>query len=367
METIKVNLAERGYPIWIGRHLLERLADMLADNWHGKQLIVITQELLAEQYGRKFIGALKASGFNAVLLLVPAGEKAKTLEQVENIYQQLVDLNCDKETLLIALGGGTVGDVTGFVAATYLRGIAYIQVPTTLLAMVDSAIGGKTGVNLPQGKNLVGAIHQPQAVAIAPGFLKSLPKREIVSGLAEVLKYGAIRDREFWFYLAANLDAIIALNQKPLLDTIRKSCAIKAGIVVQDEHEQDLRRILNFGHTVGHALENLSGYGQLTHGEAVALGMLCAGEISHRRGFINDDDWQSLSTTLRRLPLPELPSFASVKVLEVIRRDKKVRSGRLHKKVRSGRLHFVLLEGLGKAVIVDDVTDEEIIQSLEVL
>ncbi len=358
METIKVNLAKCGYPIWIDRHLLERLPDMLADNWHGKQLIVITQDLLAKQYGQELIVALNKSGFKTAQLLLPAGENTKTLQQVDNIYQQLVDLNCDKETLLIALGGGTVGDVTGFVAATFLRGIAYIQVPTTLLAMVDSAIGGKTGVNLPQGKNLVGAIHQPVAVAVDPAVLATLPRREIASGLAEVLKYGAIWDREFWFYLAANLDAIIALNQEPLLETIRKSCAIKAGIVGQDEYEQDLRRILNFGHTVGHALENLSGYGIFTHGEAVAFGMLCAGEISRQRGFINDDDWQSISKTLRRLPLPELPGFVSAKLLEVIRRDKKV---------RSGRLHFILLEGLGKAVIVDDVTDEEIIHSLEVL
>jgi len=204
----------------------------------------------------------------------------------------------------------------------------------------------------------VGAIHQPVAVAIDSAVLATLPRREIASGLAEVLKYGAIWDREFWFYLSANLDVIIALNQEPLLEAIRKSCAIKAGIVGQDECERDLRRILNFGHTVGHALENLSGYGLLTHGEAVAYGMLCSGEISRRRGFINDADWQSISMTLRRLPLPELPSFASAKVLDVIRRDKKV---------RSGRLHFVLLEKLGKAVIVDNVSDEEIIQSLEVL
>ncbi len=358
METIKVNLAERSYLIWIDQQLLDRLPDLLADNWHSKQVVIITQALLADQYGRKLADVLNMSGFNAALLLLPAGEKAKTLKQVENIYQQLVDLNCDKETLLIALGGGTVGDVTGFVAATYLRGISYLQVPTTLLAMVDSAIGGKTGVNLPQGKNLVGAIHQPIAIAIDTEFLKSLPKREIVSGLVEILKYGAIWDREFWQELTEDLEALMIVETTAILRAIRKSCAIKAGIVVRDEHEQDLRRILNFGHTVGHALENLSGYGQLTHGEAVALGMLCAGKISRQRGFINADDWRSLRTTLRCLPLPDLPSIAGAKVLEVIRRDKKV---------RSGRLHFVLLEGLGKAVIVDDVTDEEIIQSLEVL
>ncbi|NQU28000.1 MAG: 3-dehydroquinate synthase, partial [Candidatus Marinimicrobia bacterium] len=316
METIKVNLAEHGYPIWIDQHLLDRLPETLADNWHGKQLIVITQNLLAKQYGQELIVALNKSGFKAAQLLLPAGEKAKTLKQVENIYQQLVDLNCDKETLLIALGGGTVGDVTGFVAATYLRGISYLQVPTTLLAMVDSAIGGKTGVNLPHGKNLVGAIHQPVAVAIDSAVLATLPRREIASGLAEVLKYGAIWDRKFWFYLSKNLNSMLDLSQEPLMKAIRKSCAIKTKIVVQDEHEQDLRRILNFGHTVGHALENLSGYGRLTHGEAVGLGMLCAGEISHNRGLINDDDWQSLRTTLRRLPLPAVPKITNTEVLE---------------------------------------------------
>ncbi|MCK5331381.1 MAG: 3-dehydroquinate synthase [Candidatus Marinimicrobia bacterium] len=358
METIKVNLAHRGYPIWIDWQLLDRLPELLVANWQSKQVVVITQALLVEQYGRKLTGALSKKGFNATLLLLPAGEEAKALVQVENLYRQLIDLSCDKETLLLALGGGTVGDVTGFVAATFLRGIAYLQVPTTLLAMVDSAIGGKTGVNLPHGKNQVGSIYQPQAVAVDPAVLVTLPRREVVSGLAEVLKYGAIWDWEFWQELTENLEALMIVETTAIFRAIMKSCAIKAGIVVRDEHEQDLRRILNFGHTVGHALENLSGYGQLTHGEAVALGMLCAGKISLQRGFINDDDWRSLRTTLRRLPLPDLPSIAGAKVLEVIRRDKKV---------RSGRLHFVLLEGLGNAVIVDDVTDEEIIQSLEVL
>ncbi len=358
METIKVNLTKRSYPIWIDQQLLDQLPNLLADNWQNRRVVLITQALLAEKYGQQLTAVLKRRGLKTELLLLPAGEKAKTLKQVENIYRQLVDLKCDKETLLIALGGGTVGDVTGFAAATFLRGLAYLQIPTTLLAMVDSAIGGKTGINLSQGKNLVGAIHQPIAVAIDPGCLESLPQRELISGMAEILKYGAIKDREFWSYLSANLAAILNQHQELLLSAIRKSCAIKAGIVAEDEHERDLRRILNFGHTIGHALENLSGYGHLTHGEAVALGMLCAGQISHQRGLLDESDWQSLETTLRRLPLPELQLSNPTDLLAVINRDKKV---------RSGRLHFVLLKGLGTAVIVDDVTDAEIIQSLEVL
>ncbi|MFH1851846.1 MAG: 3-dehydroquinate synthase [Candidatus Neomarinimicrobiota bacterium] len=358
METISVELAARSYPIWIEDGLLKKLPQLLTDA-DGAKVVVITQPALTTRYGRKLVADLNQSRFSAMLIEVPAGEKAKTLEQVEGLYRQLLELRCDRATLLLALGGGTVGDLTGFVAATFLRGIAYLQVPTTLLAMVDSAIGGKTGVNLPQGKNLVGTIYQPRAVAVDPTVLATLPPRELVSGLAEVLKYGAIADREFFDLLSANLPLLLAGRDGELLTrVIRRSAAIKAAVIAEDEHENDRRRILNFGHTIGHALEKLAGYGYLTHGEAVAFGMVAAGFISNRRGLLSTDGWRSLETTIRRLPLPVLSQQDPNQVHETLRHDKKV---------RAGKLHFVLLQRLGQAVIVDDISDREISAALEVL
>ncbi|NOZ04098.1 MAG: 3-dehydroquinate synthase, partial [FCB group bacterium] len=279
--------------------------------------------------------------------------------QVEALYKELLRMKCDRSTTILALGGGVVGDVAGFVAATYMRGIDYIQIPTTLLAMVDSSIGGKTGVNLPNGKNLVGSIYQPRAVAVDPHFLKSLPGRELVSGFAEVLKYGAIRDREFFHMLGENMDLLLSLRDDRMLeDAIARSCAIKAAIVSADEREGGMRRILNFGHTIGHALETTTGYNVLRHGEAVAFGMLCAGFISRNMGYLAGNDWEQLRDTIHQLPLPELPPIDPQLILKTIRHDKKV---------KAGTLHFILLEEIGRAVVSADVTEDYLLESLDLL
>jgi 3-dehydroquinate synthase len=359
MPTLQVDLRSRSYPIWVEPGLLDRLAPRLADLNHGQQWVIITQPTRTHTYARRLQEHLRRAGLTVALLTIPSGEQAKRLTQVEELYSRLVELRCDRSATLLALGGGVVGDVTGFVAATYMRGIPYLQIPTTLLAMVDSAIGGKTGVNLPYGKNLVGAIYQPRAVVIDPLLLRSLPERERISGLAEVLKYGAIRDAGFFREVSHNLEALLAVEDMDLVQqVITRSCAIKAEIVARDEQERDLRRILNFGHTIGHALETDTGYGVLRHGEAVAYGMLCAGKLSHTRGWLAGEEWSLLRDTIRRLPLPELPDLDRERLLQTVRRDKKV---------RAGVLHFVLLEKLGSAVVVDDVTEPDLLIALEAL
>ncbi len=357
METINVELGQGNYPIVIGEGLINQAPLFLTDRSDSRRVVIITQTPLVVA-GQQLTAAFSDKGYIANLVEVADGERAKTLAQVEKLYVRLIELGCDRGTVLVALGGGTVGDLTGFVAATFLRGIQYLQVPTTLLAMVDSAIGGKTGVNLAEGKNLVGAIYQPLGVLIDIGFLESLPRREIISGTAEVLKYGAIRDREFLEFLSDKLISSIDSQPNVLAYAIQRSCEIKAKIVAVDEHDLGMRRILNFGHSIGHTLENLAGYGQLRHGEAVAYGMLCAGSISRQRGFINDNEWKLLKTTIKKLNLPALPATNGEKVLELLGRDKKV---------KAGQLHFILLQPLGNAVVTADVTEAEILQSLEEL
>ena len=356
VKTIKVNLGERSYPIWIDNGLLRRISELL-DPRTGHQWVIVTQTTVRNLYAHKLTEVLKSAGLDVSTIIIPEGEEAKTLSEVESIYKQLLELNCDRTTLLLALGGGVVGDVTGFVAATYLRGVDYLQVPTTLLAMVDSAIGGKTGVNLPQGKNLVGAFYQPIGVVVDPELLQSLPRRDVISAMGEILKYGAIRDRDFFEKLRQNMDSLLSLDDEELLlMAIVRCCEIKADVVSHDEQESDLRRILNFGHTVGHALETVAGYGILQHGEAVTYGMFAAGQISHELGFLNNQDYELLVSTIRKLPLPKLPDLNPEAVLEAIRYDKKV---------KAGRLHFVVLKGLGNAIVTDYVSDEQIINVIK--
>ena len=356
VKTIKVNLGKRSYPIWIDHGLLRLIPELLGPRT-GQQWVIVTQTTVRNLYAHKLTEVLKSVGIDVSTIVIPEGEKAKSLSEVESIYEQLLELNCDRSTLLVALGGGVVGDVTGFVAATYLRGVEYLQVPTTLLAMVDSAIGGKTGVNLPQGKNLVGAIYQPIGVVVDPDLLQSLPRRDVISAMGEILKYGAIRDRDFFEKLRQNMDSLLSLKDEEfLLKAIVRCCEIKADVVSHDEQESNLRRILNFGHTVGHALETVAGYGILQHGEAVTYGMIAAGQISHELGYLNQQDHELLISTLRKLPLPKLPDLNLKAVLETIGHDKKV---------KAGRLHYVVLEGLGNAIITDEVSDEQIMNVIK--
>ena len=355
MKSVQVNLESRSYPIHVKSGLLKQIASILSDQNHGQKWVIISQYNLMELFGFDLMTELNESGFNCDYITLPLGEASKCLNEFGRVISQMVEFGCDRKTTILALGGGVVGDVSGFVASSFMRGIDYYQIPTTLLAMVDSAIGGKTGINIAEGKNLVGAIYQPKGVLIDPVILKSLSKEEVMAGLGEVIKYGAIWDKAFLIDISTWLEDI---DSFPFEDAIRKSCKIKAEVVSKDEREGDLRRILNFGHTIGHALESHLGYGKIRHGEAVALGMKCAGFISQKLNLLSKEELSVLNQTINRLPLPQLPHINGKHLMPFIKTDKKS---------KNGILNFVLLDGLGNAISSTDVTEELIQESLKVL
>ena len=359
MQTISVPLQNRSYPIWIENGLLAKLPELLKPMNHGQKWVIFSQNEIFNLYGDSLLGELKSNSFQIEKFILPDGENAKSLSALEGIFSQLIELGCDRSSTFLALGGGVVGDSAGFIAATFMRGVDYIQIPTTLLAMVDSSIGGKTGVNLPAGKNLVGAIWQPKAVVIDPKLLESLPEREISSAMGEVIKYGAILDRDLFDLLSSNLKDLLKLANPELLTEVIGICAkLKADVVAEDEREGDKRRILNFGHTIGHALETHFGFDNLRHGEAIAYGMLAAGRISIEELRFKKENFELLQEIIGKLPLPALPEFEPEEILQIMQRDKKV---------KDGKIHFVLLEEIGKAVIVNDVEKKTIINALECL
>ena len=359
MQTISVPLQNRSYPIWIEKGLLTKLPELLKPMNQGQKWVIFSQNEIISLYGNSLCKGLKSAGFQVELVVLPDGEKAKSLNELEGIFSQLIGMGCDRSSTFLALGGGVVGDATGFIAASFMRGVDYIQIPTTLLAMVDSSIGGKTGVNLPDGKNLVGAIWQPKAVVIDIELLKSLQEREITSAMGEVLKYGAILDRNLFEVVAEKLNDILNLSKPELLTEVIGRCAkLKADVVVEDEREGGKRRILNFGHTIGHALETHFGFETLRHGEAVAYGMLAAGKLSNEDGRLEIEDFELLQTTIKKLPLPKLPEFDAENILKIMQRDKKV---------KDRKINFVLLEAIGKTVIVDSIEKESIIKAMESL
>ena len=355
MKPLQVNLGSRSYPIHVKSGLLKQTASILSDQNHGQKWVIISQYNLMELFGFDLMTELNESGFNCDYITLPVGEASKSLNEFSRVISQMVEFGCDRKTTILALGGGVVGDVSGFVASSFMRGIDYYQIPTTLLAMVDSAIGGKTGINIAEGKNLVGAIYQPKGVLIDPVILESLSKEEVMAGLGEVIKYGAIWDKAFLIDISTWLEDI---DSFPFEDAIRKSCKIKAEVVSKDEREGDLRRILNFGHTIGHALESHLGYGKIRHGEAVALGMKCAGFISQKLNLLSKEELSTLNQTINRLPLPQLPHINGNHLMPFIKTDKKS---------EKGVLNFVLLDGLGNAISSTDVTEELIQESLKVL
>ena len=359
MQTISVPLQNRSYPIWIENGLINKLSELLKPLNQKQKWVVFSQEDIFNHYGETLCKSLKNYGFSVDSIIYPNGEEAKSLAALEEIYPQLIEIGCDRSSTFLALGGGVVGDVTGYIAATFMRGVDYIQIPTTLLAMVDSSIGGKTGVNLPDGKNLVGAIWQPKAVVVDPELLNSLPKREVISALSEVIKYGAILDRSFFDLISENLDNLLDLaNPRLLTDVIARCAKLKADIVVDDEREGDKRRILNFGHTIGHALETYFGFNILRHGEAIAYGMMAAGKLSIENSGFKSVDCDYLKNTIHRLPLPELPEFDHKEILKIMEKDKKV---------QSGSMHFVLLDDIGTAIVLNNINDQSIIDVLEAL
>lgn len=332
--TITVNLGNRSYPIVIGRKLLDGGFDLSAFVT-GSDCLIVSNVTVAPLYRDRVRPNLAGKKITAIEL--PDGESHKTIATMQTILDQLVATGANRDTTVIALGGGVVGDITGFAAACYMRGVSFIQIPTTLLAQVDSSVGGKTGVNHPQGKNLIGAFHQPEVVMIDTDTLTTLPDRELKAGLAEVIKHGAICDLQFFGWLEQNIDALLRKDPAALAHAISRSCEVKADVVAEDEREAGRRAILNFGHTFGHAIENCLGYGEWLHGEAVAAGMVMAAELSG----IAESEVQRLRSLLQRADLPTVPP--------PIAADDWMRAMGMDKKVQQKRLRFVLLRALGDA------------------
>jgi 3-dehydroquinate synthase len=348
---IEVELGTRRYPIWIGAGLLDDPA-LWRSALRGRHVLVVSNDVVAPLYAPRVRAGL--DGLAASTLVLPDGEAHKTLDSAARIFAALAELKASRDATIVALGGGVIGDMAGFAAACWMRGIAFVQMPTTLLAMVDSSVGGKTAVDLPQGKNLVGAFHQPRAVVIDTATLATLPDRELRSGLAEIVKYGALGDAAFFAWLEENIDALLAREPAALAHAIATSCRNKAGIVARDETEQGERALLNFGHTFGHALETAAGYGTLVHGEAIAIGMLLAARLSAQTGRASNADEQRLQALLERGGLPTvLPATVDPqRLLDLMRLDKKN---------LSGRLRLILWRGIGQAEIVPDLDEQAIV------
>ena len=355
MHTLHVDLGDRSYPIYIGRDLLSDSA-LLGQYVPGSQLVIISNDTVAPLYVEKVRRALGARSLVTEVVL-PDGEQYKTLATLEAIFDQVMADNHNRSTSFVAVGGGVVGDMAGFAAACFQRGVNFIQIPTTLLAQVDSSVGGKTAVNHPMGKNMIGAFYQPAAVFIDLNTLQTLPEREIAAGLAEVVKYGLIGDLPFYQWLGQHMSNLLAREEAALAEAIERSCANKAQVVAADEREGGLRAILNLGHTFGHAIETAQGYGNWLHGEAVAVGILLAMDLSAHRGWIESTDVETYRSLLRTMGLPvQVPSdMTPQNFLDIMARDKKV---------VDGRMRLVLLRAVGQACICDDVTEAELLAFL---
>ena len=349
---IDVPTASRTYRVHVGIGAVRRLGKLVKDAGGTGQCFIVSSPPIWKLHGDVVQAALRG----AETILIPDRERAKTLQTAARLYEPLIRAGADRSVTIVAVGGGVIGDVVGFAASTFLRGVRLAHVPTTLLAQVDSAIGGKVGVNHALGKNLIGAFHQPIVVVADPRLLETLPRREFRAGLYEVIKYGVIASRDLFERVSTDLTAIFARKPAALIPMIAASCQIKATVVSEDEREQGLRRTLNFGHTVGHAVEAVTRYRRLRHGEAVAYGMLAAAHIAVARGMFPESDRAAIAELIAHLgPLPSVSDLSVASIMEAVRRDKKV---------LRGRLHMVLPTTLGKTEIVSDVADREIIRAL---
>ena len=354
METLQVDLGKRSYPIYIGKKLLGK-ATLVCSHVKGQQVLIVTNETVAPLYLEKTLTAF--ADFKTASVILPDGEKYKNLEVLNQIFDALLNQRFDRKTTLVALGGGVIGDMTGFAAACYQRGVPFIQIPTTLLAQVDSSVGGKTGVNHRLGKNMIGAFYQPQCVLIDIDTLQTLEERQLKAGLAEVIKYGLINDLAFFEWLEHYATNLLACDPEPLSFAIARSCQNKATIVEEDERENGKRALLNLGHTFGHAIETGMGYEQILHGEAIAIGMCLAAQFSARLGWINDNDVTRIITLIEKMGLPtRIPDSLTVEqILELMQVDKKV---------CDGKIRLVLLKALGAAQIVDQYDPQLLKQTL---
>lgn len=354
-ESVRIELGERSYDVVIGAGLLDAPA-VWAGLPKASVAVVVTNVTVAPLYAQRLQAQLALLYKQVQLVCLPDGESHKDLATLETIFDHLLANGCDRKTVLFALGGGVIGDMTGFAAACYMRGVPFVQVPTTLLSQVDSSVGGKTAVNHPRGKNMIGAFYQPQRVLCDLDTLRTLPQREIAAGLAEVIKYGPIADAAFFSWLETHIDGLVALEPKALAHAVRRSCEIKAMVVGCDERESGLRAILNFGHTFGHAIEAGLGFGVWLHGEAVAAGMVMAADLSERLGLMPAGFKARLSALLQRAGLPVVgPALGGV--------EDYLHHMRVDKKAEGGEIRFVLIESLGKAV-VRAAPDELVAQTL---
>ena len=356
---ISVDLPQNPYEIAIAPGSLNQLGSRLKELNLGKKVLLVSNPVIFRHYGEQALDSLKSAGFEVSTHTIPAGERYKTLNSIQKLYDTALENHLERSSTLVALGGGVIGDMTGFAAATWLRGINFVQVPTSLLAMVDAAIGGKTGVNHPQGKNLIGAFYQPRLVLIDPQVLKTLPAREFRAGMAEVIKYGVIWDGDLFAQLeqVKRLDSLRYVNEELLQTILTRSCQAKAEVVGKDEKEAGLRAILNYGHTIGHAVESLTGYRLVNHGEAVAIGMVAAGAIATKLQMWNLDDAQRQNALIKKAGLPtEIPSMLETEaIIEALKTDKKV---------KAGKVRFVLPTQIGTVIISDRVSPDLLRQVL---
>ncbi len=356
MRTLKVELAERSYPIHIARDLLDQ-PSLLAPHLRGKSVAIVTNTTVAPLYLERLRRSLQALGLQPLEVVLPDGEQFKDWQTLNLIFDALLGAHCERGTTLIALGGGVIGDMGGFAASCYQRGMPFIQVPTTLLSQVDSSVGGKTAINHPLGKNMIGAFYQPKLVLADIGTLSTLPARELQAGLAEVIKYGLIRDQEFLLWLEQHMAGLRAGDQALLEEAVYRSCCHKAEVVAADERELGERALLNLGHTFGHAIETGLGYGVWLHGEAVAVGTVMAARLSALLGWLQEDDVQRVEQVLLAAGLPiRGPRLGAERYLELMRHDKKV---------QDGRLRLVLLQSVGRAVVSDAASETQILAAVE--
>ena len=346
--TLQVELGDRSYPIFIGQSLLAD-ADLIAQHVKGKRAAIVTNATVGPLYLEKVVSSLTKAGKQVTTIVLPDGEEEKNWASLMKVFDVLLADKCDRKTTLVALGGGVIGDLTGYAAASYMRGVPFVQVPTTLLAQVDSSVGGKTGINHPLGKNMIGAFYQPQAVVADTATLDTLPARELSAGLAEVIKHGAIIDAAFFDWCEANMANLVARDSNALAHAIRRSCEIKADVVRQDEREGGLRAILNFGHTFGHAIEAGLGYGEWLHGEAVGCGMVMAADLSVRLGHLDEAARTRLVDVIVAAHLPtRAPTLGDSKYIDLMKVDKKA---------QAGAIKFILLKRFGDTLISEAPDD----------
>ena len=347
MRKVKVELGINSYEIYVGSGLLAQTGHWLKESGFSGKLVIITDPTVKGLYGEALNQSLDKDGFNVTTLLVPEGEEQKSLETAGRLYHELTDCYAERTTPILALGGGVIGDLTGFVAATYQRGVPLIQIPTTLLAQVDSSIGGKVAVDHGQLKNKIGAFYQPRLVIADTDTLRTLPANELANGLAEVIKSAAIRNKEFFAFLEKNLDRIKSLDEKALEEIVFQSVKIKTEIVEKDERDLGLRSILNYGHTIGHAIESVSDF-KVEHGKAIAIGMLAAARISNQMGILDKNELIRLKGVVEKADLPtEMPNLEVEKITQAMKHDKKV---------RQDKVRFVLLKSIGSVFITDEVS-----------